>query len=186
MSDGVTFPIPEKEVYKLVKKGLHKLFRGNPSREQFDDLVQDTMVRLIEVMPFYDEKKGSFSNFVYMQVRHAIWRDMVHYSAKSRMRDYMIHSLDYSYKSNKSDEDETLAFFMADNKPVQDLEEELRLQDILKHFSPEEKELIHEYYFENKRFREMAEKRNLVRNKIVTKMNKIKQKLKEVLDESTI
>jgi RNA polymerase sigma factor (sigma-70 family) len=184
MSDGVTFPIPEKEVYKLVKKGLHKMFKGNPSREQFDDLVQDTMLRLIEVMPFYDEKKGSFSNFVYMQVRHAIWRDMVHYSAKSRIRDFMIHSLDFVSPSN--DDEETVLSTFADNRPMKQLDEELRLQDILKHFNPEEQQLIKEFYFQKKTFREMAKKRNIEKRKMATKMTKIKTKLKEVIDEGNI
>ena len=184
MSDGVTFPIPDKEVYKIVKKALNTLFKGNPSKEQFDDLVQESMIRLIDVMPLYDSKKGSFSNFVYMQVRWTIWRDMVHYSAKGRMRDYMIHSLDYVSPSN--DDEESVLSTFADERPVKKLDEDLRLQDILKHFNPEERQLIIEFYFQNKRFREMAEKRNIKRHVIVSKMTKLKRKLKEVIDEGSI
>lgn len=184
MSDGVTFPIPEKEVYKLVKKGFHTMFKGNPSREQFDDLVQDCMIRIMEVMPLYDEKKGSFSNFVYMQVRWTIWRDMVHYNAKSRMRDYMINSLDFVSPNN--DEDESVMNTFADNKPVQDLEEELRLQEVFKHFTKEEIKLIIDYFFLKRRPSEMAEKQNTSRQAMGNRLNKIRKRLKEVLDESTI
>jgi hypothetical protein len=100
MKEGVIFPIPEAEVYKIVKKAVNTLFKGSPNKEQFDDLVQNSMVRLVDVFNRYDPQKGSFSNFVYMQVNWAIWRDNVHYSAKGRRRDFMVESLDYVIKDN--------------------------------------------------------------------------------------
>lgn len=177
-------PLPEKDIYKLVKKAMHKLFKGNPSKEQFDDLVQDTMVRILEVIHHYDSSKGSFSNFIYMQVRWAIWRDMVHYSAKSRMRDYQVHSLDYLLPN--SEDNETLLFYMGDDKEVQKIDKELFVNDILNQFNIEDQILIKDYFLKKRKVTEMARELNVNNSTLHLKINKLKRKLKEVLDESYI
>lgn len=182
MNDPITFPIPEKEVYKLVKKAVHTLFKGNPSREQFDDLVQDTMVRILEVIHHYDSTKGSFSNFIYMQVRWAIWRDMVHYSAKSRLRDYQVHSLDYLLPN--SEDNETLLFYMGDDQEVQKMNQELFVNDILKNFNDNEKSIIKDYFLKKRKVTEMARELNINNSTLHLKINKLKRKLKEVIDEN--
>lgn len=184
MSERVTFPIPENEIYKLVKKGLHKMFRGNPSKEQFDDLVQDTMVRILEVIHHYDSTKGSFSNFIYMQVRWAIWRDMVHYSAKSRMRDYEINSLDSIIP--RSEESDTLLQFIVDNAEVENLNNELFLNDILKRFNKEDQIIIKECIIKGKNLNKVIETFNLNKKGRTRKIQKLKEQLKEVLNENYI
>ncbi len=182
MNDLITFPIPEREVYFLVRKALHTMLKCNPSREQFDDLVQDTMVRLIDVIDRYDSTRGSFSNFVYMQVSWAIWRDMVHYSAKSRLRDYQVHSLDYLLPNNE--DNQTLMSFMGDDKDVQKMNKELFINDILKNFNEKDQILIIEYFFKNTKMSEIVKKINTKESNIYRKLSKLKKKLKEVIDEN--
>ena len=185
MKERVIFPIPEAEVYKIVKKAVNTLFKGSPNKEQFDDLVQNSMVRLVDVFNLYDPQKGSFSNFVYMQVNWAIWRDNVHYSAKGRRRDFMVESLDYVIKDNDP-EGETLIDFVVDNSQVKQTEHELNLQEVMQYFGDHDRYLIREVLINGKSIKAIAEEENKNYRKLIRYILKLKTKVKEVLHENIL
>jgi RNA polymerase sigma factor (sigma-70 family) len=185
MNDPITFPIPEKEVYKIVRKAVYTLFKGNPSREQFDDLVQDTMVRLLEVIHHYDSTKGGFSNFIYMQVRWAIWRDMVHYSAKSRLRDFMIDSLDYVIP-NGDKNPTTMMDTIIDDSQAQQMEHDLSVQDTLKHFNERDRYYIQQIIINGEAVKKIAQQQNITLGGAHSHLRRIKKKMREVINENTI
>jgi RNA polymerase sigma factor (sigma-70 family) len=181
----IVFPIPEKEVYKIVKKAVNKLFKANPSKEQFDDLVQNSMVRLVEVFDHYDPQKGSFSNFVYMQVSWAIWRDNVHYSAKSRRRDFMIESLDYVIP-NGDTSPTTIMDTIIDDSQAQQMEHDLNVQDILKHFNERDRYYIQQIIINGETVKKIAQQYNITSSGVQSHLRRIKKKMREILNENTI
>jgi RNA polymerase sigma factor (sigma-70 family) len=185
MKERVIFPIPEKEVYKIVRKAVYTLFKGNPSKEQYDDLVQNSMVRLIDIFDHYDPKKGSFSNFVYMQVSWAIWRDNVHYSAKSRRRDFMIDSLDYVIP-NGDKNPTTIMDTIIDDSQAQQMEHDLSVQDILKHFNERDRYYIQQIIINGEAVKKIAQQQNITLSGVHSHLRRIKKKMREVINENTI
>lgn len=185
MKDGVTFPIPDSEVYQIVHKAIYKLFRGTPSKEQYDDLVQNSMVRLIDAYSYYDKSKGSFSNFVYMQVSWAIWRDNLHYRGKGRQRDYLIESLDYVIPNGDTAQT-TMMDTIIDDSQVQQMESELSVEEVLRHFDERDRYLIQQILINGEPVHKIAKKQGTTKNGLYHHIRRIKKKMREVLNESIL
>jgi RNA polymerase sigma factor (sigma-70 family) len=179
------FPIPMQEVYKIVKKAVYTVFKGNPSKEQFDDLVQNSMVRLVEVFNYYDPRKGSFSNFVYMQVSWAIWRDNVHYNAKGRRRDFMIESLDYVIP-NGDKNPTTIMDTIIDDSQAQQMEHDLSVQEVLQHFNERDRHYIQQIIINGEAVTKIAQQQNLTSSGVHSHLRRIKKKMKEVINENNL
>lgn len=185
MKEGVTFPIPDSEVYQIVHKAIRKFFHGTPSKEQYDDLVQNSMVRLIDAYKYFDETKGSFSGFVYMQVSWAIWRDNLHYRGKGRQRDFTIYSLDYVIPNGDTTQI-TIMDTIIDDSQVQQMESELLVEEVLRHFDERDRYLIQQILINGEPVHKIAKKQGTTKNGVYHHLRRIKKKMREVLNESIL
>lgn len=185
MKEGVTFPIPDSEVYQIVHKAIRKFFYGSPSKEEYDDLVQNSMVRLIDAYKYFDETKGSFSGFVYMQVSWAIWRDNLHYRSKGRQRDFMVRSLDYVLSENNT-VDGTLLHTIIDDSQVQQIESDLSVEEVLRHFDERDRYFIWQILINGEPVHKIATKQGMTKNGVYHHIRRIKKKMRKVLNESIL
>lgn len=179
------FPIPMEEVYKLAKKAVNRYMKNRVMNDDFNDLVQDTIIRAIQVIDSFDPAKGSFSTFLFMQASWVIWREKIHMGGKGR--DEFLHSGSLDYKIELYGEKITLGHTVSvDDDMERKVDEETKLKKIIDFMNPYERHLFYEYYIENKSARQIAVKQQVSHNTIGSRVKKLREKLRGYIDENKL
>lgn len=174
------FPIPVNEVYKLIRTAVGK-YRGTvQTNAEYDDLVQNTMVRLLEIIDKYDENKGSFSNFVYMQVKWAIWRQKVYEKGRGRKNFIFSKSLD---KVRSHNDDTTLLETVIEEEITDD---GWKLEVLMENLTPHEWFLLNEWLLKKKSGRIIGLELNIKESTIQHRLKQLKTKARRIIDENII
>ena len=172
----MTPPIPWDEVYKLMRSAIAKFNGTKQTYGEFDDLVQLGMERLINMFDYYDPKRGSFSNFVYMQARWAIWRQKVTENHSGRLNWFKSASLDY-VNPNKKEKD-PLMMFIEDKKHFD--EDMILLESQL---TQEERFYLDRLILNPMSMRALGEELGVSYGVIENRKKKLVKKLKELLND---
>lgn len=81
-----------EEIYKLVTTACYKY---NPNfMGEFEDMVQDVMMYVVDRLPYYNADKGKLSTFVYRNTQNALINYNVKMNANKRKWFFHLQSLD--------------------------------------------------------------------------------------------
>lgn len=174
------FPIPTKEVYKLIRHAVGKFNATRQTNAEYDDLVQNAMIRLIEVLDKYDKDKGKFSTFVYMQVKWAIWRQKIHERGRGRKNFIKSVSLD---KVRGDNEDTTLLDTLVNEEKTDD---GWKLEILMENLTPYEWFLLTEWLLNKKSGRIIGLEHNVPEGTMQNRLKRLKKKARKIIDENII
>lgn len=174
------FPIPTKEVYKLIRHAVGKFNGTRQTNAEYDDLVQNAMIRLIEVLDKYDQDKGKFSTFVYMQVKWTIWRQKIHERGRGRKKFIKSVSLD---KVRGENEDMTLLDTLVNEEKTDD---GWKLEILMENLEPNEWYLLTEWLLKKKSGRIIGLELGIKESTIQHRLKKLKTKARKIIDENII
>lgn len=174
------FPIPTNEVYKLIRSAMGKLKATRQTNAEYDDLVQNAMIRLLEVIDKYDKDKGSFSNFVYMQVKWAIWRQKIH--ERGRGRKHFLRSL--SLDQEKGHNDNTILIDTI--VPEEKTDDGWKLEILMENLKPYEWFLLTEWLLNKKSGRIIGLEQNIRETTMQYRLKELKKKARKIIDENII
>lgn len=172
----MTPPIPWNEVYMLMRNAIAKYNGTTQTHGEFDDLVQMGMERLLNVLHYYDPKKGKFSTFLYMQAKWAIWRQKVTENHSGRLNWYLSKSLDYINPQQK--ENDPLMMFVEDKKHFD--EDMILLESQL---TPEERFYLDRLILNPMSMRALGEELGVSEKSIRIKKEKLVKRLKKLLND---
>lgn len=97
-----------QEIYKLVTTACYKY---NPNyMGEFEDMVQDVMMYVVDRLPLFNKGKGKLSTFVYRNTQNALINYNVKMNANKRKWFYHLASLD---KVIGQDPEDDLASYIA-------------------------------------------------------------------------
>lgn len=90
--EGNILEFDTEEIYKLVVTACNKY---NPNYlGEFEDMLQDVMLHVVERLPKYNPEKSKLSTFVYVNAKHGIINYNVKMNAVKRKKFYQLYSLD--------------------------------------------------------------------------------------------
>lgn len=180
------FPIPMDEVYKIAQKSISRYMTNRVMNDDFDDLVQDTIIRTLQVLDKFDPKRGSFSNFIYMQADWVIWREKIHMEGKGR--EEFLHSGSLDYNLELHGEKITLGQTISSEEEdiIKQIDEEQKLQRIIDFMNPYEKLIFYEYFIENKSARQMGKEHEISRTTMAWRVRSLMNKLRRFISENKL
>lgn len=174
-------PIPIDEAYKIVRKALTKHKAHVRTLTEFEDLVQLTMIKTLEVLDSYNEKKGSFSNFLYMQANWVLWRQDLHEKSKGRRKFLTSFSLDREI--TYMDRPIPLVDTIVEEEKTDD---DWKLEILMENLEPNEWFLLTEWLLKKKSGRIIALELGIKETTIHSRLKQLKKKARKIIDENII
>lgn len=179
------FPIPMEEVYKIAQKAIGRYMTNRVMNDDYDDLVQDTIIRAMHTINSFDPKRGSFSNFLFMQADWVIWREKIHMQGKGR--EEFLHSGSLDYKLELHGEEISLGQTISvDDEIERKIDQEQKLEKIIDFMNPYEKMLFYDYFIENKSARQMGREQELPATTMAHRVRSLIKKLRRYINENKL
>lgn len=106
-----------KEIYKMVATACYKY---NPNYlGEFEDMVQDVTLYVVERLHKFDKNKGKLSTFVYHNARYGVINYNIKMNAKKRKKFFLLYSLDEVI--GQDPEDELSNFVVSEDGYIDDM-----------------------------------------------------------------
>ncbi|SHK38214.1 Sigma-70 region 2 [Clostridium cavendishii DSM 21758] len=142
---------------KLVSYVIGKKFSNYLGNFEYDDLFQMGCVGLIKACNTYDEKRGVFSSYAFMN----IWGIILKY-IKDSLKNAETVSLDDLINENTR----LIEFYLVDDNSFEKVENMILVNELLKETTKLQRKYIELYYFEDLTLKEIGDKFNTTKQAI--------------------